>query len=155
MSAFSALARAEYYAQHGDALPPCVLDQPEYRQRRRTTAVTAFAALRPGNALEGLLAVQIVLAGAHAADCLREVGFCGEDFARMGRCRAQAASMMRQARATKRILAQEQEVRLRTSGVVDAPKRRTATASAVEKLKAAALPDPSRKPGTPSHDSGV
>ncbi|HEY3846351.1 MAG TPA: hypothetical protein VGL95_04485 [Acetobacteraceae bacterium] len=68
MPALSAVARHEYYAELGNALPPPVQDKPEYRQRRITTAVEAFESLRPGDAYEARLAVQIVLSGAHAAD---------------------------------------------------------------------------------------
>jgi hypothetical protein len=131
MSSLSALARAEYYAELGNSLPPPVPDQPEFRHRRRATAVEAFDALRPGDAFEALLAVQIVLAGAHAADSLREAGLYREDFVKLRRCRAQAASLMREARAAKRMLVQEQKVRVGTSGVADAAKGRTATATAL------------------------
>src|ERR1700733_3398826 len=130
MPALSTLARAEYYAELGGALPPPVPDQPEFRERRRTTAVEAFDALRPGDAFEARLAVQIVLAGAHATDRLREAGLFREDFSKMGRCRAQAAGMMREARAARRMLAQEQKMRLGMEGVVETGKGRTAAASA-------------------------
>jgi hypothetical protein len=131
MPALSTLARAEYYAELGGALPPPVPDQPEFRERRRTTAVEAFDALRPGDAFEARLAVQIVLAGAHATDRLREAGLFREDFSKMGRCRAQAAGMMREARAARRMLAQEQKMRLGMEGVVETGKGRTAAASAL------------------------
>jgi len=130
MSALSTTARHEYYAELGDSLPPPVLDQPEYRERRHTTAVEAFNALRPGDAYEARLAVQVVLTGAHAADSLREAGLYREDFAKRTRCRAQAASMMREERAAKRMLAQEQKVRLATEAVAGAPKAQPAIAPA-------------------------
>jgi len=130
MSALSTNARHEYHAELGASLPPPVLDQPEYRDRRHTTAVEAFNALRPGDAYEARLAVQIVLSGAHAADSLREAGLYREDFAKRTRCRAQAASMMREERAAKRMLAQEQKVRLATEAVAGAPKAQPAIAPA-------------------------
>ncbi|HWE94095.1 MAG TPA: hypothetical protein VG269_09045, partial [Tepidisphaeraceae bacterium] len=117
MSALSTTARHEYYAELGNSLPPPVLATPEYRQRRLTTAVEAFEALRPGDAYEARLAAQIVLTGAHAAESLREAGVHHENFAKSSRCRAQAASMMREERAAKRMLAQEQKVRLATEAV--------------------------------------
>ncbi len=117
MSALSAVARHEYYSELGNSLPPPVLDQPEYRQRRHTTAIEAFEALHPGDSYEARLAVQIVLAGAHAAESLREAGVHREDFAKRTSCRAQAASMMREERAAKRMLAQEQKLRLATEAV--------------------------------------
>ena len=130
MSALSAVARREYYAELGNSLPPPVYRTPEYRQRRLTTAVEAFEALRPGDAYEARLAVQVVLCGAHAAENLREAGIHRENFAKMMRCRAQAASMMREERAAKRMLAQEQKMRLATEAVTSTPKTQSDTASA-------------------------
>jgi hypothetical protein len=82
MSALSAIARHEYYAELGHSLPPPVVDKPEYRERRLTTAVETFEALRPGNAYEARLAVKIVFCGAHAVDSLREAGIHRENFAK-------------------------------------------------------------------------
>jgi hypothetical protein len=61
--------------------------------------------------------VQIVLCGAHAAECQREAGVYREDFAKRTRCRAQANSMLREERAAKRTLAQEQKLRLAIEAV--------------------------------------
>jgi hypothetical protein len=130
MPALSTNARHEYYVELGNSLPPPVNDNPEYRQRRLTTAIEAFEALRPGDAYEARLAVQIVLTGAHAAETLREAGCFRDDFAKKARCRAQAASMMREERASKRMLAQEQKVRLATAAVADAATAKPATAAA-------------------------
>jgi hypothetical protein len=129
MSALSATARHEYYAELGNSLPPPVNRTPEIRQRRLTTAVETFNALRPGDAYEARLAVQVVLCGAHAAESLREAGVHRENFAKSTRCRAQAASMMREERAAKRMLAQEQKVRLATEEVANTPKARSDTTS--------------------------
>jgi len=130
MSALSTNARHEYHAELGASLPPPVLDQPEYRDRRHTTAVEAFNALRPGDAYEARLAVKIVACGAHAVESLRLAGVHRDDFAKMTRCRAQAASMMRAESAAKRTLEREQKVRLATEAVANTPKAQPATASA-------------------------
>jgi hypothetical protein len=130
LSALSTTARHEYYAELANSLPPPVLATPEIRQRRLTTAVEAFEALRPGDAYEARLAVQVVLCGAHAAENLREAGVHRENFAKMMRCRAQAASMMREERAAKRMLAQEQKMRLATEAVTSTPKTQPTTVSA-------------------------
>jgi len=130
MSPLSTVARQEYYVELGNSLPPPLVHQPEYRQRRLTTAVEAFEALCPGDSYEARLAVQIVLSGAHAAESLREAGVYREDFAKRSRCRAQAASMMREERAARRMLAQEQKVRLATEAVASIPKPQPAAASA-------------------------
>jgi hypothetical protein len=130
MSALSPIARQEYHAELGNSLPPPVLDQPEFRQRRIATAVETFEALRPGDAYEARLAVQIVLCGAHAADCLREAGLFLDDFAKRSRCRAQAASLTREEHASKRMLAREQKLRLAAEAVAGTPPAQPATASA-------------------------
>jgi hypothetical protein len=129
MSALSTVARNEYYVELGKALPPPVIDKPEYRERRYTTAVETFEALRPGDAYEARLAVRIVLCGAHAVDSLREAGVYRDEFAKMTRCRAQAASMMREERAAKRTLAQEQKVRLAAEAVAGSAPVQPAAAS--------------------------
>ncbi len=129
MPSLSAVARHEYYTELGNSLPPPMTDTPEYRQRRLTTAVEAFEALRPGDAYEASLAVRIVLAGGHAVETLREAGVYREDFAKRTSCRAQAASMMREERAAKRMLAQEQKLRLATEAVAGAVPEQPALAS--------------------------
>jgi hypothetical protein len=128
MPSLSAVARHEYYTELGNALPPPITDTPEYRQRRLTTAVEAFEALHPSDAYEAL-AVRIVLAGAHAVETLREAGVYREDFAKRKSCRAQAASMMREERAAKRMLAQEQKLRPATEAVAGPASAQPALAS--------------------------
>jgi hypothetical protein len=59
-----------------------------------------------------MLAVEIVICGAHALECLREAAQSPNDFNKTVFCRDQAARMMREARAAKRVLAQEQKQRL-------------------------------------------
>jgi hypothetical protein len=140
MSALSTTARHEYYAELGNSLPPPVIATPEIRQRRLTTAVEAFEALRPGDAYEARLAVQVVLCGAHAAESLREAGVHRENFAKSSRCRAQAASMMREERAAKRMLAQEQKMRLATEAVTNTPKVQPAAAAAAPQAEPQAAP---------------
>ena len=142
MSALSTAARQEYYVELANSLPPPLVDQPEYRQRRLTAAVEAFEALCPGDSYEARLAVQIVLSGAHAAESLREAGVYREDFPKRSRCRAQAASMMREERAARRMLAQEQKVRLATQAVASTPKPQPAAASASPPPEQAGSPPP-------------
>jgi hypothetical protein len=140
MSALSTVARREYYTELGNSLPPPVIDKPEYRERRLITAIEAFEALRPGDAYEARQAAQIVLCGAHAADSLREAGVHREDFAKQTHCRAQAASMMREERATRRMLAQEQKVRLAAEAVANSPRAQPASAAAPQAEPQAAPP---------------
>jgi hypothetical protein len=154
LSALSDLARQEYHAELGSCLPLPLVDRPELRRRRLTTAVEAFEALCPGDAYEARLAVHIVLSGAHAAEALQEAGIYRTDFAKRTRCRAQAASLMREGRAAKRALAQEQKVRLATEAVANAPKDRpihftvegrrvTGAVAKTPKMQQAAAPAPS------------
>lgn len=120
MTALSATARHEYYAELGNSLPPPVLRTQENHERRLKTAIETFDALRPGDAYEGRLAVTIVVCGAHAVDSLREAGVHHDDFAKMARCRAQAASMARVEGAAKRTLEREQKLRLAVEAVAGA-----------------------------------
>ena len=66
MSALSPAARHEYYVEIGNGMPPPVVPCDKNRELRINTAIESFDVLRPGDAYEGLLAVQIVLSGAHA-----------------------------------------------------------------------------------------
>ena len=100
MSALSAIAKYEFYVELGNSMPPPVLDKLEYRERRLTTVIETFEALHPGDAYEARLAVKVVLCGVHVVECLRLAGVYREDFAKATRCRAQAASLMREERAT-------------------------------------------------------
>jgi hypothetical protein len=150
MPALSTTAKREYYVEIGNGLPPPVDPTHEYRHRRLTTAVEAFEALRPGDAYEARLAVQIVLAGAHAADSLREAGLYRDDFAKMTRCRAQAAGMMREVRASRRMLAQEQKVRLASEAVASQPEPQAAPPP-IEAAVAAPPPAPASPSATPPH----
>jgi len=112
MSHLSQAARTEYYLTIGATLPPPAEPTEAHRESRFATAVEAFNALNPGNAYEALLAVQIVVCGAHALACLHHASQHHDDFNKSAICRNQAAAMMREARAAKRILSQEQKQRL-------------------------------------------
>ena len=112
MSRLSEAARLEYHLQIGESLPRSVEPTDAHRASRLASAIEAFNDLRPGNAYEALLAVQIVVCAAHALDCLHDASQYSDDFSKAGSSRKQAASMMREARAAKRILSQEQKQRL-------------------------------------------
>ncbi len=91
------LSRA-IYADLLKHLPSPAEDTAEARAVRDERAVTAVAHLLPENAAEAEVAVLIVGAQCHARDALRSaVAYAGIDPAEVRRCRAQAASMMRQA----------------------------------------------------------
>jgi hypothetical protein len=63
-------------------------------------------------------------------ESLREAGVNRDDFAKISRCRAQAASLMREERAAKRILDQEQKARRSVEAVVGGAPARPAIPSA-------------------------
>lgn len=129
MSSLSPDARLEYYTEIAKALPPTAAERPDLRDRRAKTALDAFDALHPGDAFEARLAVQIVLSGAHAAECLRLAGRVDDEFRKMMQCRAQAASLMREMRAAMRHLAKEQKARLAAEEVAgSAPAQPVASA---------------------------
>ena len=122
-------ARDQCYSDIGRALPPPVVNTEEQRRCRTCTAIEAFNDLQPANAYEAHLAVTIVLCSAHAVDSLREAGVYQDDFVKMTRCRAQAASMLREARAAKRILVQEQKHWAMLEVAADAARTRLASSA--------------------------
>jgi hypothetical protein len=130
MSALSATARREYYLELGNALPTPVNVTQERHELRFTTAIEAFEALRPGDAYEARLAVRIVLCGAHAVESLRRANIYSDEFSKETRYCAQACSFMREERSAKRMLMQEQKVRLGTEAVAKGGSAQPAAATA-------------------------
>jgi hypothetical protein len=106
------LAR-EIYAALCTSLPSPASATPEGRASRDERAMTAVAHYLPENAAEAELAAQIVAADFHAKDALRAAAaaLAVEDAPEARRCRAQAASMMRQMHAGVRTLQRMQAER--------------------------------------------
>ena len=146
MSDLSTPATLEYYDELAKSLPAPIPDNPEHRHRRLATAIEAFQALRPGDAYEGRLAVQIVLCGAHAVECMLEASIHREDFAKRSRCRAQANSFQREERAAKQILAREQKLRLETEAVTE-PTAAASGGGCPAAIRRDAKPPPPHGPG--------
>src|SRR6185503_5106903 len=92
-------------------LPPLPDEMPDARAARDRMAMDAVVALHPEDAFEARLAARIVAMDAHAADCLRLAGLAVTDPAEARRCRAQAASMARQADSATRTLLRIQALR--------------------------------------------
>jgi hypothetical protein len=103
-----AIAR-QIYAELCRSLPPPPEDTPERRGLREQHAMTSVAHLLPENAAEADIAVQAVTAQFHARDALQAAS--GTDPETVRRCRAQAASMMRQADSAIRTLLRMQAER--------------------------------------------
>jgi len=92
------------------ALPPPA-DASADPMRRDRAAMAAVAALGPVNAAEGRLAAQFVAADAWAMDCLRLAGERRRETNIANKCRAQAMSLMREAKSSLRLLAKMQAAR--------------------------------------------
>jgi hypothetical protein len=92
----------EVFADLCAGLPPLASDTPETRAARDDLAMAAVAALHPTDVIEAKHAVAIVTADAYAADSLRLAGECRTDVAVTLRCRAQAASLLREMRSLLR-----------------------------------------------------
>ena len=86
-------------------LPPPRIDTPENRAQKYDVAMEAVAALAPHDAFEALLAAEIILADAHAKECMR---LAAQDPATAKGNRAQAVAMMRQAQSGLRLLERRQ-----------------------------------------------
>jgi hypothetical protein len=93
------------------AMPPPVTKSPEDLVRRDNAAIAQVACLLPANADEANIAAQYVAASAQALDCLRLAREFPAGEALILKCSAQAASMMREARAARSLLMRVQALR--------------------------------------------
>jgi hypothetical protein len=106
-------------------LPP-VSDAPEDLVRRDNAAIAKVASLLPANADEALLAATYIAAAAHAMDCIRLAREHHRSPELVLKCTAQAAGMMRQARATRTLLLRVQadrQTREKDSAALDRANR--------------------------------
>lgn len=101
----------EIFAELCRSLPPPADETQSARDARDTIAMAAVAGLNPADAAEAMLAVQVVLAEAHARDCLRLATKHCNDLPTAFRCRSQAAAQMRQMHQALRALRQSQAIR--------------------------------------------
>jgi hypothetical protein len=85
---------------HG-SLPPPDTDAPEDWAQRDRAAMAAVGAMSPANAAEARMAAQSVLATSWAADCLRLAAERRLEIGTACKCKAQAASFMREARGAE------------------------------------------------------
>ena len=138
----SAANRRAIFAELCGELPPSVADTPDLRAKRDEDAMDAVVALHPDDAFEARLAVRIVALDAHAGDSLRSAGLAVSDPMEVRRCRAQAASMARQADAALRSLLRIQAIREKQL----AEKHPAAMERAGYWFKEIVLPDPASPP---------
>jgi hypothetical protein len=92
-------------------LPPPVTSAAEDLTRRDNAAIATVASLLPANGEEATIAAQFVAANAQAMDCLRLAREHAADPARVLKCTAQSASMMREARGARSLLLRVQAAR--------------------------------------------
>ena len=91
---------------------PLVSDAPDGIVSRDNAAIAHVAALQPANADEANLAATLVAAHAQAMNCLRLARkYATADHVLALKCRAQAASMLRETQATHSLLLRVQAVR--------------------------------------------
>jgi hypothetical protein len=135
-------SRREIFAELCGMLPPSVADTPDLRAKRDERAIDAVVALHPDDDFEVRLALRIVAMDAHVGDSLRSAGLAANDPAEIRRCRAQAASMVRQADATLRSLLRIQATREKQL----AEKHPAAMERAGYWFKEIVMPDPAPAP---------
>ena len=134
------------------ALPPPVSDDPADLARRDRAAMAAVAALQPANGAEGRLAAQFVAADAWAMDCLRLAAERRREFDIARKCKAQAMSLMREAKSALRLLLRLQAARQAVEGNEAAANRaawaeHAAVGAMAEALRTTpAAPDPAPPP---------
>src|SRR3981081_2934639 len=92
-------------------VPPPPSDDPDDLARRNHAAIAAVAALVPANAAEAILAADFVAASEQGRDCLRLAQLHETTPEMAAKCRAEARSMMREAKSAVRLLVKLQEVR--------------------------------------------
>ena len=92
-------------------LPPPPSGDPDDLARRNHAAIAAVAALVPANAAEAILAAEFVAASEQWKDFLRLAQLSETTPERALKCRAQALSMMREAKSALRLLLRLQETR--------------------------------------------
>ena len=112
--AYSLPAEAYHHLLHNlrRTLPPPP-ESPIDRQNRDHAIIAQISALRPNDSAEAIFAAQIVAAGEQWNDCLywAQRFLAAEDYTRAAKCRAQAASMMREADRAQRALERMQTTR--------------------------------------------
>jgi hypothetical protein len=139
----------EVYANLCTMMPEPRPDTPEARAARLDTAMAAVAALHPADACEAVFATQIIGANAHALAALSEAAQPGQSPEKVHRCRAQAATMMRNMQSGLRMLRQGQALRDKLEAEMHPPTMqragwwfRDASVPAVEKAPEPAAVEP-------------
>jgi hypothetical protein len=114
-------------------LPLPVPDTPENRARRDAAAAAALVALRPADAYEAMLAVQILACEVGAADCLRLAARPDADAATARRGHTLAASMKKLAQSEFRDLQRRQSQREKPGRAAPPPPALTEAIQAIKR----------------------
>jgi hypothetical protein len=131
-------------------LPPPPDDSAEALLRRDHAAIARIAGLAPGSTAEADFAAQYVAASEQWKDCLRSVQEPGITREWAAKCRAQAASMMREANSAMRLLLQMQAARRKLEADATLCERADRTDHIVTHALAAALEQPAAEPVRPA-----
>jgi hypothetical protein len=113
-------------------LPHPASSPPQERAIREQGAINALVALRPMDAFEAHLALQVVAAEAHAGECLRLASQPGQSTQMILRCRATAASLMRQVLEGERLLKRQQAIAAKKSPAAASSQKATHASAPVE-----------------------
>src|SRR5271163_5238578 len=137
-------AGAYYYLIHTlrRMLPRLLTDTPENRARRDESAMARIAALCPANIAEAEVAALHVANAEHAKACLFDAQQPGIQLLGVLKCRAQAASMNRQADSSMRTLLRMQAARQKIEANPEARDRAAWTEHCTLNLMAEALSQP-------------
>jgi len=130
-------------------LPPPLTDNPDDLARRNHAAIARIAALAPANAAEADLAAMFVAASEQWKDCLRLAQLPETAPAIAAKCRAQALSMMREAKSTLRLLLKLQDLRGKRDADSAAWTEHVAIGLMAEALAPAARPAAMAEPPPP------
>ena len=123
------------------ALPPPASGSQAERVERDEAALAAVASLLPATAMEGRLAAQAVAADAWALDCLRLAQERYREFDIARKCKAQASSMMREAKSALRELRRLQVAREKRDKNEAASGQAAWTEHAVAEMMREAMPE--------------
>lgn len=130
------------------ALPPPLTDSPEDLRRRDHAAIARLAALAPANAAEAELGGQFVAASEQWKACWRLAEQPGAAPEWAAKCRAQGASMMRQANSALGLLQRMQSTRRKLEADSTARDRLAWTEHCALGLMAEALAQPTTPPAS-------
>ncbi len=136
-------------------LPPPPSNAPDALARRDRAAIAQIAALQPASTAEAELAGQFVAASEQWKDCLRlaQNPETPPDLAM--KCRAQAASMMRQANSAMRVLLRLQAARWKTEANPETCNRADRAERFTALMLAEALAEPAVPPNEESRETEI